>query len=243
MALNVRDSHTKNSYAVRYMNVRNANILWIDGRMTDRRPGRARALQPDLPIDETTAGGRLRGLRQRAKMDQEDLAQALGVSRTQVSKYETNGHQMPDYVVERAGQVFGVTPAFIRYGDTDSRMAKVVGRVGAGGHVEAIEQPPWRFVEIPASWTDAIALEIEGTSCWPIYDDGDDIVVRGERRLIEEEIIGRMCVVETSDGLGLVKRVRRGSQRGLFTLESPNAPPIEDVRLSSARPVRLHVPR
>lgn len=202
------------------------------------RPGR-----PELPIEEDTAGGRLRALRKLARDDQDSLADALGISRTQVSKYETGGHPLPDYIVERAAQHYGVTPAFIRYGDTDSRMAKVVGRVGAGGHVEAIEQPPWRYVEVPASWRDAIALEVSGTSCWPIYDDGDDIVVRGERRLVEDELIGKMCVVETVDGLGLVKRVRRGTRPGLFTLESPNAPPIEDVKLASGRPVKLHAPR
>lgn len=224
------------------MNVRGANLLGIGGRMTADRPT-ARPGRPELPTDEDTPGGRLRALRKMARLDQQELADDLGVSRTQISKYETNGHPMPDYIIERAAQNFGVTPAFIRYGDTENRMARVVGRVGAGGHVEAIEAPPWRHVEVPASWRDAIALEVSGTSCWPIYDDGDDIVVRGARRLIEEEIIGRMCVVETTDGLGLVKRVRRGTRPGLFTLESPNAPPIEDVQLSSARPVKFHAPR
>ena len=210
--------------------------------MNDRPPQRSRQGRPELPTDEDTVGGRLRALRKLAKIDQEEASQVFGVSRTQVSKYETNGHAPPDYVIARAAQHFGVTEAFIRYGDTDSRMARVVGRVGAGGHVEAIEQPPWRHVEVPASWHDAIALEVDGLSCWPIYDEGDDIVVRGERRLIDAEIQGKMCVVETVDGLGLVKRVRRGTMPGTFTLESPNAPPIEDVQLASARPVRLHVP-
>lgn len=204
---------------------------------------RPRQGRPELPVDEDSPGGRLRALRKMAKMTQEDLAQVLGVERPQVSKYETGVDEMRDYVIDRASQHFGVTPAFIRYGDTDARMARVVGTVGAGGHVEAIEQPPWRHIEVPASWDDALALEISGTSCWPMYDDGDDIVVRGPRRLIMEEIVGKMCVVETADGLGLVKRIRRGSAPGLFTLESPNAPPIEDVPLVSARPVRLHVPR
>lgn len=224
------------------MNVRTANILGISDFMSAVPPSRNRPGRPDLGADEATPGGRLRALRKASKLNQEEIADILGVERPQISKYENGKNAMPDYVIERASQYFGVTAAFIRYGDTDERMAKVVGLVGAGGHVEAIEQPPWRYVEVPASWHDAIALQVDGTSCWPVYDDGDDIVVRGPRRLLEEEIYGRMCVVETSDGLGLVKRVRRGSAHGLFTLESPNAPPIEDVRLASARPVKLHVP-
>lgn len=193
------------------------------------------------PVSEETPGGRLRALRLSRRESQEDLADALGVSRTQVTKYEGGGHHLPDHVVERAAQHFGVTEAFIRYGDTETRMARVVGHVGAGGHVEAIEHPPFRYVEVPSGWADAVALEVSGDSCWPIYEDGDTIVVRGERRLIEEEVLGKMAVVETLDGLGLVKRVRRGSQPGLFTLESPNAPPIEDVALSSARPVKARL--
>lgn len=195
------------------------------------------------PVEEDTPGGRLRALRIAAGESQDVLAGQLNISRTQVTKYENDQHAMPDHVLSAAARHFGVTESFLRYGDVDGRLAKVVGIVGAGGHVEAIEQPPWRYVEVPAGWTDAVALQIQGLSCYPMYDDGDDIVIRGERRLEPDEILNRMCVVETQDGLGLVKRVRRGSRPGVFTLESPNAPPIEDVALSSARPVRLHVPR
>lgn len=224
------------------MNVREANYLGIGLSMTAQRT-RSRAGRPESPVDPKTPGGRLRELRNLAGMSQDDLAVVLGVTRPQVSKYEKGTDEMRDYVIERAADHFGVTPTYIRYGNADSRMARVVGRVGAGGHVEAIEQPPYRHVEVPASWPDAIALEIVGTSCWPMYENGDDIVVRGERRLVIDEVLGRMCVVETADGLGMVKRVRRGATPGLFTLESPNAPSIEDVPLASARPVRLHIPR
>lgn len=206
--------------------------------MAAQRPKPAMG-RPPLPVDETTPGGRLRALRLAAKLGQEDAAERLGVSRTILSRYETNTHPMPDALVERAGRVFGVTPAFLRYGDAENRMIVVSGRVGAGAHVEAIEAPPWRYVEVPASWTDAVALEVDGLSCYPIYEDRDVIIIRGAQRLEEDEFLGKMSVVETADGLGLVKRVRRGSGPGLYTLESPNAPTIEDVPLMSARPVKM----
>lgn len=199
--------------------------------------------RPEAQVDESTAGGRLRLLRKGARKGQEEAAEELGITRSTLSRYETNEYPVPDHVVERAAQLYIVTPAYIRYGDTSSRMAQVRGRVGAGAQIEAIEQPPWRFVEIPASWDDAVALEVSGLSCYPTYDNGDDIVIRGERRLVEGEILGRMCVVETADGLGLVKRVRRGQTPGLFNLESPNAPTLEDVPLVSARPVKMHLQR
>jgi transcriptional regulator with XRE-family HTH domain len=176
-------------------------------------------------------------------MNQDALAEKLGVTRPQVSKYEANAHEPSDHVVERAARLFGVTPAYIRYGDADSRMAQVRGLVGAGAQIEAIDHPPFSYVEVVASWTDAYALRIAGLSGYPIYDDGDVIIIRGEQRLIEEEFLNRMCVVETADGLGYLKRVRRGSGPGLYTLESLNAPPIENVRLVSARPVTAHLPK
>jgi len=195
--------------------------------------------RPPLPVDENTVGGRLRALREGARLGQEELAADLGVTRATLSRYENNAFPVADYVIERASQRFGVTPGFIRYGDIETHMTRVVGRVGSGAHIEAIEHPPWRYVEVPASWTDAIALEIDGLSNYPMYEDRDIIVIRGEQRLLEEEFLGKMCVVETVHGLGLLKRVRRGSGPGVYTLESVNAPPIEDVQIASARPVRM----
>jgi repressor LexA len=220
------------------MNVRTAHIVAYRPFMSGPR-NKPLSGRPALPVDETTPGGRLRALRVGAKKGQEELASDLGVSRTQVTKYEAGHHPMPDYVVERAGQVFGVTAGFIRYGETDSRMVQVRGKVGAGAHVEAVDAPPWRYVEVPASWTDAVALVIDGLSNYPVYEDGDIIIVRGEQRLNEEEFLGKMAVVETMDGYGLLKRVRRGSAAGLYTLESVNAPPLEDISLASARPVKM----
>lgn len=224
------------------MNVRVANVeaigVWMNPPPIPSRRGRKA-----LPTDEATPGGRLRALREGAKLDQEAFGGAIGVTRTMVSKYESNAHQMPDYLIERAAQRFGVTPSYLRYGDISSRMAPVVGFVGAGARVEAIQHAPSRFVEVPASWEDAFALEVQGLSCYPIYDEGDLIVVRGDRSLNEADFLGKMSVVETSDGIGLVKRVRRGKTPGCYDLESQNAPTLEDVPLVSARPVRLHFPK
>ncbi len=202
------------------------------------RPGR-----PELPVNEATAGGRLRALRKGSKLSQDEAGELLHVDRSMISKYESGEHEMSDDFVERVSQQFGVTPAFIRYGDTEARMAQVRGLVGAGGRIEAIDRPPWRYVEVPASWRDAVGFEISGTSGYPLYADGDIVVVRGAQRLEETEFLGRMAVVETADGLGMLKKVRRGSEPGLYTLDSLNAPPIEDVALFSARPVRMHFAR
>lgn len=222
------------------MHVRAANIVDIRGPMA--RASRS-AARPRAAYDETTPGGRLKALRVGSALRQDDVADIVGVSRTQYTKYEGGDHYLPEHVVERAAAHFGVSPAYIRYGPIESRIIRVTGLVGAGGQVEAREIHTDRVVEIPASWADATAYEVLGESCWPIYAAHDVIVIRGEQRLSEAECLGRMCIVETAAGIGMVKRLRKGSMPGLYTLESPNAPAIEDVELSTARPVRLHLQR
>lgn len=51
---------------------------------------------------------------------------------------------------------------------------------------------------------------------------------------VPEECVGQLCVVQVKDGPTLVKEVRRGSKKGLYRLESWNAPPREDVELEWA---------
>ena len=226
------------------MNVRAANIVWISGGMAKKPTSPNRTGRKANVVVDNTPGGRLRALRLKAGLSQEELADQIGIGRTQITKYEKGTHELPEHVVLRAAMRFAVTPAWVRYGDAeDDRIATVQGLVGAGGHVEAVPYESGRHVEIPASWNDATALQVDGLSCYPLYEDGDIIVVRGEQRLIESEFLNRMCVVETADGRGLVKRVRRGTAAGVYTLESLNAPPIEDVELTSARPVKMHLAR
>ncbi len=196
--------------------------------------------RPASPVPATTPGGRLRQLRKGAKMSQDELGVELLIDRSMVSKYESGEHPIPPGVLDRAGQLFGKTPAFILYGDTFTRMARVDGYVGAGTRVEALAEGAPKFVEVPGTWFDAVAFEIKGDSCYPIYEEGDIIVVRGSPRINPGEFEQKMCVVETEDGIGLVKRVIPvGDNR--YNLESPNAPMILDVALTSARPVKSKI--
>lgn len=221
------------------MNVHVAHIMATGFSMSSRGPiGR-----PPAPAQPDTFGWRLRELRLKANKQQDEVAEATNISRPQYGKYESGEMTDPKEVfVRAAARYFRVTPEYLRYGHSTSRIERVTGRVGAGGRVEAVEIELGREIEIPATWDDATLLEIAGDSCWPIYESRDIIVIRGQRRLVEEECLRKMCVVETADGLGFVKRIRRGSHPGLYTLDSPNLAPIEDVRVVSARPVALHVP-
>jgi phage repressor protein C with HTH and peptisase S24 domain len=139
--------------------------------------------------------------------------------------------------------VLQTTASWLLEGGEQSESANyvpVVGRVGAGARVEAIQDDQPKFISIPFVWSDAVALQVIGDSCYPIYEAGEFIVIRGEQRLVVEECLNRMCVVETEDGVGLVKRVLDGGG-GTFYLESPNAPGMPNQRLASARPVQIKI--
>ena len=177
------------------------------------------------------------------KMTQAQLADALHTTGSTVSRYETNDIPVPEFMVDRLAQLARVTKGYVRDGDTSSRLAPVIGYVGAGAEV----YPPDNDVhlggiEVPASWMDAVALEIRGDSCLPVYAEGGLIVVRGEQRFDPEEALRKMCVLELEDGRGLVKELRRTADPHHFDLWSPNSAPIEDVRIASARPVKAYFP-
>lgn len=52
-----------------------------------------------------------------------------------------------------------------------------------------------------------------------------------EHQGVSDDCMGKLCVVQVKDGATLLKTLKRGSRKGLFRLESWNAPPREDVRL------------
>lgn len=198
---------------------------------------------PSRTPDPGTVGWRLRTLRTGAKMSQEDVADHVGTTAPTLSRYETNDLPTPDPVADRLARLFKVTPAYIRYGDTSSRIAMVVGYVGAGAEVHLTgEHVDLGGVEVPASWTDAIALQVRGDSGLPLYADGGILVIRGDQRLDEREFLRRMAILELKDGRGLVKEARRSAEPGRYDLWSPNAAPIEAVEVVSARPVKAYFP-
>ncbi len=125
--------------------------------------------------------------------------------------------------------------------------APVVGYVGAGTEVTPFDDHAQGagldHVEIPPGLPpDGVLVIVRGDSMYPRYFEGEFLYyVRDGRD--PQDFIGRECVVRLADGRVLVKVLRRGSQAGLFSLESWNAPPIEDKAIEWAAPVMARVNR
>jgi hypothetical protein len=119
--------------------------------------------------------------------------------------------------------------------------ALLVGKVGAGSEITRFEEGTvLAGIEAPAGAPNV--AEISGDSQYPLQE-GWLIFYGPEHQGVAEELIGKLCVVEVKDGPTLLKTLKRGSRKGLFRLESWNAPPREDVKLSWAARVVYIKPR
>lgn len=191
-----------------------------------------------------TLGDRVKETREQLGMSQVELAERSGISQQSVAAVETGAVSRPRRLPEIA-RALGVTPDFLISGGGGppvERMIAVVGYVGAGAEVRPHDDfargtgldevpPP------PGYDGSCVALRVRGDSLYPLLDDGWTIYYLRDIIGVDDGAANRLCVVETSDGRVLVKRLRRGTARGTWTLESLNAPPIENVRLRWAAPV------
>jgi len=128
------------------------------------------------------------------------------------------------------------------------QMVRIVGRVGADAEGTVIQtdgQEGFDTVPVPPGGTpDAVALEVVGHSMRAIAEDGALIYFEDQRNPPAPDMIGYYCIVEIEDGRVLFKRLLRGSEPGLYMLESQSGPPIQDVRLRwAAEPTAIIPPK
>ncbi len=114
----------------------------------------------------------------------------------------------------------------------------MVGSVGAGSLILPFDEyapgQGYKFVESPEDAPlDCVAVEVKGDSMYPI-EDGWLLFYRRTQDGVPDECVNKLCVLKVVDGPTLVKRLRKGSKPGSFSLESWNAPAQFDVQLEWA---------
>jgi len=137
---------------------------------------------------------------------------------------EIRGHELV-----KMESFFGSRPASARQRE---RLIPIVGKAGAGPDGSVLfAEADGNFGEVPApegSSSGAVALEVEGNSMRGMAEDGW-LIFYEDQESPREDHMGEPCVCWLEDGRVLVKTPYPGRARGLFNLESVNAPLMRDV--------------
>lgn len=123
----------------------------------------------------------------------------------------------------------------------------VWGKIGARAEIYPLSDytnDPMYEVTLPPGLDpneEYVAFEIEGFSM-PPAEPGWLVVFR-KVEVLPEDLINTPCLIDTSDGRRLFKRLRRGYRPGVYNLESwDGSPLIEDVEVTAALPFAALTP-
>ena len=192
---------------------------------------------------------KIRLLRQSRGLTQTEFAEMLETTQPTVNRWEGGSAPKRD-ALARLSKLAGVSiEEFIgspmrSQGTGD---IAVVGYVGAGAAVFPFDDHAhgdgFATVERPAFVEGrAVAVEVRGDSLVPTAEDGWRLIYTGDRTVLEEDVLNRLCVVQLVDGRMLVKRVTRGSEPQRYHLISTNAPMIENAEVEWAARVMAIIP-
>lgn len=189
---------------------------------------------------------RIKEFREAAKMSQEELADAAGISISQISRFENGSREPRLHEIMSIGAKLNVNVGVLIGEDIEPEPVEIVGRISAGGTIdtstEQVGPEPFGYVHVPDLLVhDPIAYQVVGDSMIPRYEDGDVIVV-SRAGIDPVEAVGHEAAVGTPDGSRYLKMVEEGSRARLFDLRSHNAPTIRNIRLEWASSV-VHVIR
>jgi len=196
-----------------------------------------------------SVASRLAQSMKKAGLNQPGLAKAasrlspIPVSQ-QVVQHLLSGRNRTSKHLSYIAQALGVTGDWLATGrharPKRAPEALLVGKVGAGAEIIRFDDGTAPGVEAPPGAPNV--AEISGDSQHPLQA-GWRIFYGPEHQGVAEDCLGKLCVLQVKDGPTLLKTLKRGSRKGLFRLESWNAPPREDVKLAWAARVVFIQPR
>lgn len=189
-----------------------------------------------------------------------ELANALEVSQPTVTRWFRDGQDPRGETRDRIRALYAATMQEDVHIDSmdvaelvgrrvarkPDQEVRVVGYIGAGAEVFAVDDHEKGAgldvvqVDFPVKHG-TIGVIVRGDSMMPMFEDGDLIgYIRDASG--PDQLIGKICVVKVVDGPTFIKRLKRGSVHGLYTLVSANARDIEDVEIEWAARYRFHLP-
>lgn len=189
----------------------------------------------------------MKELREAQDMTQGDLARLAGTSQPQIMRLENGVREMTPHWAKRLAPHLNVSPVRLAFPDEDTKvkMLPIVGRVGAstdGMVLQASDHGPFGEAIAPVGASgNEVAVEVAGPSMGNYAPDGSLILYRDRHDPPQDDMIGEVCIVGLPDDRVLVKRLQRGSKRGLFNLESMVGDTLKDQRVAWAAVVLVVV--
>lgn len=186
-------------------------------------------------------GKRIAASRKDKGISQYALAKLLGVNQSTVAYYERGRNTPKPWIIEDIARILNVSASYLLYGrESVNPPVPVIGRVTPDGAIVLMPDTPLAFTDLPPGASSRTqALRVDGPALWPVYRDGDILFLTEEDpHKAPETLYGRDCLVHTADGEVLIRLVKRGRNKSLFTLSSATAPDHDDVALDRAAPIR-----
>jgi len=203
-----------------------------------------------MELPKETFGKNLRSLRKRLGLSQEALGEAVGLTKSQISRYENGQSEPPIDLVVRIGHVLGVDPldlflskplqnglggVYLGIPDTSPvKTIPILGRIHAGTPWEA-EPVVDGEMPIPADMPAQFALRVHGDSMEPDIREGDWVVCQtldhGGR-----PAEGRLVVALLNGSEATVKQLIR--RNGGWALHAAN-PAYPDVPIDDPADTRI----
>lgn len=181
---------------------------------------------------------KVRALLRQPGWNQQRLAAQLGVSQSTVHRWLKGAE--PEGA--NRDSIAALYENALSAQDADKPQVQLQGYVGAGQAIYQFDEQGGGYVDAPPEYSPAtVAVEVKGDSMLPLYEDGT--ILYYSKILTPEQMLNRRCIARLADERVLVKTIRRGSETGLFTLVSLNAPDIEDVAIEWAAPIDWIKPR
>ena len=171
-------------------------------------------------------GNRIRHLRERAGLTQEEVGQRIGVTKATVNRYETGNIDIKRTIAIKLAEILNTTPAYIMGwtdniepklpsniipidSDTEFVNIPVVGRVAAGvtcyADMDIIDYEPTSVDSITPG-EDYVYLKVVGDSMYPEFKEGDLILIRCQTSVDS----GSYAVVIIDGEDGVVKKIVYG---------------------------------
>lgn len=198
-----------------------------------------------MPSKPAKSANRISEIRKEKGLSQEELGNLAEAHWVTISKLENGRMKLTQDWMNRLAKVLDVKPGDLLEGEFHPPIVPVVGYVGAGAAMYLYSEGQGPFDEVPApegSTETTVAVEIKGDSLGSFFDQWlvfyDDV-----HSPITPNMVGKLCVVHLLDGRTMIKKVKRGTIPGHYTLLSQFEPPIYDVEIAWAALVKNMVPR